>query len=113
MASATLDLDRLIAGMSSLLQSAIGATNRIKVVRSDRLSIALADPSQIELVILNLAINARDAMPSGGTITIGTAEVTAGAPEHPEEPLLSSAAQGPLRIMSASSIERAIGTLRR
>jgi signal transduction histidine kinase len=69
-----------------LLQSAIGATNRIEVVRSDRLSLALADPSQIELVILNLAINARDAMPGGGTITIGTADVTVAAPEHPEEP---------------------------
>jgi CheY-like chemotaxis protein len=86
MALATVDLDRLIAGMSSLLQTAIGATNRIKVVNSDRLSLALADPSQIELVILNLAINARDAMPGGGTITIGTAEVTVGAPEHLGEP---------------------------
>jgi len=86
MALAAVDLNRLIAGMSSLLQSAIGATNRINVVRSDRLSLALADPSQIELVILNLAINARDAMPDGGTITIGTADVTVGAPDHPEEP---------------------------
>jgi PAS domain S-box-containing protein len=86
MALAAVDLNRLIAGMSSLLQSAVGATNRIEVVRSDRLSLALADPSQIELVILNLAINARDAMPGGGTITIGTADVTVAAPEHPEEP---------------------------
>jgi PAS domain S-box-containing protein len=86
MALAAVDLNRLIAGMSSLLQSAIGATNRIEVVTSDRLSLALADPSQIELVILNLAINARDAMPVGGTITIGTADVTLRAPEHPEGP---------------------------
>ena len=86
MALAAVDLNRLIAGMSSLLQTAIGATNRIEVINSDRLSLALADPSQIELVILNLAINARDAMPGGGTITIGTAEVTVGAPEHLGEP---------------------------
>jgi CheY-like chemotaxis protein len=86
MALAAVDLNRLIVGMSSLLQSAVGATNRIEVVRSDRLSLALADPSQIELVILNLAINARDAMPGGGTITIGTADVTVAAPEHSEEP---------------------------
>jgi len=86
MALTAVDLNRLIAGMNSLLQSAIGATNRIEVVSSDRLSLALADPSQIELVILNLAINARDAMPGGGTITIGTADITLGAPEHPEEP---------------------------
>ena len=80
------ELNRIITGMGGLLQSAVGATNRIKTALADRLALALADPSQIELVILNLAINARDAMPDGGTITIKTSNATLGAPERPEEP---------------------------
>jgi CheY-like chemotaxis protein len=64
----------------------VGATNRIETALADRLALALADPSQIELVILNLAINSRDAMPDGGTITIKTSNVRLGTPERPEEP---------------------------
>jgi CheY-like chemotaxis protein len=47
---------------------------------------AFADPTQIELVILNLAINARDAMDAGGTLSITTENVTLGPGEKPEEP---------------------------
>jgi PAS domain S-box-containing protein len=86
MAPEAVDLNQIITGMGGLLQTAVGATNRIEAVLADPLSLALADPSQIELVILNLAINARDAMPGGGTITIGTSNVRLGAPKRPEEP---------------------------
>jgi signal transduction histidine kinase/CheY-like chemotaxis protein len=81
-----IELNRIITGMGGLLQSAVSATNRIETALADRLALALADPSQIELVILNLAINARDAMPDGGTITIKTSNVRLAAPERPEEP---------------------------
>jgi signal transduction histidine kinase len=81
-----IELNRIIAGMGGLLQSAVGATNRIETALADRLALALADPSQIELVILNLAINSRDAMPDGGTNTIKTSNVRLGTPERPEEP---------------------------
>ena len=86
MAPEAVDLNRIIAGMGGLLQSAVGATNRIETAFSHPLSLALADRSQIELVILNLAINARDAMPCGGTITIRTSNVRLGAAVRPEEP---------------------------
>ncbi|HKS90029.1 MAG TPA: PAS domain-containing protein, partial [Stellaceae bacterium] len=81
------DLNRVVGGMDALLQSTIGATVGIETVLSPDLWPALADPSQIELVLLNLAINARDAMGgAGGAITIATANVTLGPPERPEEP---------------------------
>jgi hypothetical protein len=86
MAPEAVNLNQIITGMGELLRTAVGATNRIETVLADPLSSALVDPSQIELVILNSAINARDAMPGGGTITIGTSNVRLGAPKRPEEP---------------------------
>ncbi|MBV9825889.1 MAG: response regulator [Alphaproteobacteria bacterium] len=80
------DLNLVVNSMSGLLQSTIGATVRIEAVLSATLWPALADASQIELVLLNLAINARDAMAEGGAILIETANVTLGRPERPEEP---------------------------
>jgi CheY-like chemotaxis protein len=59
---------------------------RIETVLSPRLWPALIDPTQIELVILNLAINARDAMEVGGTLIIETANVTLDNPRRAEEP---------------------------
>jgi PAS domain S-box-containing protein len=80
------DLNRLVDGMAPLLRSTIGANITVNVRAADGLSAALADPTQLELAILNLAINARDAMPCGGTITIETTHVTLGEPGWPEEP---------------------------
>jgi len=81
------DVNRIIQGMGELLQSTIGATIRIDTILADPVWPALADPMQLELVVLNLAINARDAMKRGGAITIETANTTLGAPLHAEEPV--------------------------
>ena len=59
---------------------------QIKTIFRPGLWRALVDPSQIELVVLNLAINARDASPVGSTITLETGNATVGPPEKPEEP---------------------------
>jgi PAS domain S-box-containing protein len=80
------DLNRVVDAMGELLQSTIGATTSIETRLSPDLWPALADSSQIELVLLNLAINARDAMAAPGKITIETANVTLAGPERPEEP---------------------------
>jgi CheY-like chemotaxis protein len=72
--------------MDALLRSSIGGSIRVETVLGAGLWPALADQTQLELVILNLAINARDAMPVGGTIVIETRNVTCGAPGSPEEP---------------------------
>jgi PAS domain S-box-containing protein len=75
LAPTALDLNRLVSEATDLLFRTIGATVRIETVLTERLWPALVDPTQIELVLLNLAINARDAMPTGGCLTIRTANV--------------------------------------
>ena len=80
------DLNRIVTGMSGLLQSAVGATNRIEASLAEPISLVLVDPSQIELALLNLVINARDAMPESGTITIRTTNVRLRTPRWPEAP---------------------------
>jgi PAS domain S-box-containing protein len=76
LAPTPLDLNRLVSEASDLLFRTIGATVRTETVLTEGLWPALVDPTQIELVLLNLAINARDAMPAGGRLTIRTANVS-------------------------------------
>ena len=69
----SIDANRLVTGMSELLRRTIGETVQIETVLSGGLWRATADSAQLEAAVLNLAINARDAMPGGGTLTIETA----------------------------------------
>ncbi len=80
------DLNDTVRSMQDLLQSTMGGSIRIKTALQPDLWPAMIDPTQIELVILNLAINARDAMEVGGSLAIETANVTLGAPTRPEDP---------------------------
>ncbi|MBP1475194.1 PAS domain-containing protein [Frateuria sp. MAH-13] len=81
------DLNGTVQGMSELLRSTMGGSVAVAAHLQPGLWSALVDPTQIELVILNLAINARDAMPVGGSLTIETANATlAGEPRQPGEP---------------------------
>jgi len=80
------DLNGTVSGMHDLLHSTLGGSVQITTRLQPDLWAAMIDPTQIELVILNLAINARDAMAVGGALTIDTANVTLGAPVRPEEP---------------------------
>jgi two-component system NtrC family sensor kinase len=68
----SIDANRLVAGMSDLLDRTLGETIAVETVRSAGLWLAEADAPQLEAAILNLAINARDAMPDGGKVTIET-----------------------------------------
>ena len=81
-----LDLSGSVAGMHDLMRSTIGGTVHIKTRLTPKLWPALVDPTQLELAVLNLAINARDALGAGGTIEVSTANVTLGHPQAPEEP---------------------------
>jgi two-component system NtrC family sensor kinase len=67
------DINRLVQGMSELLNRSIGETVTIETVLAGGLWKAAIDPNQLENAILNLAVNARDAMPEGGRLTIETA----------------------------------------
>ena len=80
------DLNVVVTGMQDLLQSALGRHVQMQMQLADGLWPALVDSTQIELVILNLAINARDAMPAGGVLTIQTDNRHRGPPTRAEEP---------------------------
>jgi signal transduction histidine kinase len=68
-----LDANKMIVNMSDLLQSTLGENIQIETVRAADLWAVNADAQQLESAILNIAINARDAMPDGGKLTIETA----------------------------------------
>ena len=67
------DINRLVAGMSELVRRTIGEQIAVEAVLAGGLWVAEIDPHQLESALLNLAVNARDAMPSGGKLTIETA----------------------------------------
>lgn len=88
------DVNRLVLGMEDLLRRTVGPAVAIEVIEAADLWTALVDASQLENSLLNLCINARDAMPDGGHIRIATAnqhlnQKAAAAQQMPEGEYLS------------------------
>jgi len=79
------DLNRIVGTMRDLLSRTIGSAIRIETLLEKHLWRATTDPTQIECVILNLAVNARDAMPNGGRLTISTMNVPREDKSKPHE----------------------------
>ena len=68
----TVDVNQLVVSLEDLLRRTIGETIDLTIVAADDLWSTLCDPNQLESALLNLAINARDAMPEGGRLTIAS-----------------------------------------
>jgi two-component system, cell cycle sensor histidine kinase and response regulator CckA len=91
------DLAALIRGMDRMLACALGRSVKLTVHASSDLEPVLASASQVERVLMNLAVNARDAMPQGGSLTIEAANVQ--VTESEQEAL--GLAPGPYGVLSA------------
>lgn len=81
------DLGELLTGMRDLIASSIGPTIELRVRFAPDLPPASVDPNQLELAVLNLCVNARDAMPAGGPLTITAEEVAISPGSEPKLPL--------------------------
>lgn len=79
--STVLDLRPLVEGMRGLLQSTVGTRIAVEIAVDDGLPAIRADRHQLEMAILNLTVNARDAMPAGGTVRISAGLSGADRPE--------------------------------
>jgi two-component system, cell cycle sensor histidine kinase and response regulator CckA len=69
------DLDELVSRMADMLQRLLGEDIELRTMRGAGLWPVRADPGKLEQVVMNLAVNARDAMPGGGTLTLETSNV--------------------------------------
>jgi PAS domain S-box-containing protein len=78
------DLRRLVGGMAELVASTSGPKVEVRVEMPDDLPPATADANQLEMAVLNLAVNARDAMPEGGALTISGSRQSV-RPGHPSK----------------------------
>ena len=78
-----LDINEIVLSVTRMARRLIGTGVQLQQELSPAVAQVIADPAQIEQVLLNLIVNARDAMPTGGTITVQTANVRleAGSPE--------------------------------
>jgi two-component system cell cycle sensor histidine kinase/response regulator CckA len=94
-----MDLNDLIAGIGTMLRPLIGEHIELVTLPKAQAATILADPHQVEQVILNLVVNARDAMPKGGTLFLRTDNVTLDDPQVWEG---VTAVPGPYVVLSVS-----------
>ncbi len=81
-----LDLNEVVRGTHKMLSRLLGEDIELRVSLQDGLSSTFADPGQIEQILVNLAVNSRDAMPRGGTLAIETCDAHCDRAPAPEPP---------------------------
>jgi PAS domain S-box-containing protein len=86
--AAPLDLNGLITDMTGMLARLIGGHIKVTLALAPDLSLAFADRGQIEQVVMNLVVNAKDAMPDGGSVTIATTDVELDGSSFHEEAVM-------------------------
>ena len=77
--ASAIEIPQLVEGMAEIITRTSGPQIRVRVEMAPGLPPAKADANQLEMALLNLSVNARDAMPDGGTLTISATCVEAGA----------------------------------
>lgn len=99
----SIDLSALVEGMSDMLQRTLGETIEVETKAAQDQWTAFADPVQVENALLNLAINARDAMPDGGKLTIECANTNIGSTAGAGDPKLSAGDYAVLSVTDTGS----------
>jgi PAS domain S-box-containing protein len=94
-----LNINQLIMNLDKMLRRLIGEDIDLRLQLSEQIHHVLADPGQIEQVVMNLALNARDAMPQGGKLTIETGIVTL---DEAEVDFYDAAQAGPYMVLTIS-----------
>ena len=100
-----LDINEIVASVSRMARRLIGTDVQLQQELAPSVSQVLADPAQIEQVLLNLIVNARDAMPNGGMITVQTATVRLEA----DSPEMSQAGLAPGQFVLLAVSDNGIG----
>jgi signal transduction histidine kinase/ActR/RegA family two-component response regulator len=78
----TIDINERITAMTDLLDRTLGERIEVRTELADDLCAVIADPAQLESAVINIAVNARDAMPDGGVLTIRTEETSLPDSDH-------------------------------
>jgi len=85
-----LDLNAVVSSLSGMIKRLIGEDIELRLALGEELGRAMADAGQVEQVLLNLAVNSRDAMPKGGVLTIETVNATVERDHRGRTPALKS-----------------------
>ncbi|GGK49643.1 MASE1 domain-containing protein [Salinarimonas ramus] len=108
LAPSAVDVPALVTGMTDLLRRSIGPQIAIRTHFAKGTPPALVDPNQLELALVNLAVNARDAMPDGGVLTVGVDAVEGGNDDRPEGRFVRVCLSDTGSGMDAETLARAV-----